>query len=494
MKRTIVLMLLLLGITACDFYSWPALLHDSSVFATVKQGDKPNVLFIAVDDLNDWVGYLGGHPQTQTPNIDALAHEGFYFSNAFTPAPVCGPARTAILTGRYPSSTGVYNQAQWYRLYYPTLVTLPQAFMANGYYVLGSGKIFHGSAIEGATWHEYAPADRTRFVDPQPERLNLNGLNGGLTDWGVLPHPEAETSDAQTVAWAKQQLQRKFNKPFFMAVGIYRPHMPLYVPQEYFDKFPLDSIQLPVVRDDDLDDLSPASFEWKGASHEAIVAHQQWKPAVRAYLASINFADKQIGEVLQALKHSPYADNTIVVLWSDNGMHLGQKKHWAKWTLWDESLRIPFILKVPPQVSPALPQGALQQHTTSPVSLVDIYPTLLQLCGLHLQPQLEGESLLPLLQNPVQHSGRKVLSTFRRNSHSLRSEQWRYIHYADGFEELYDIIKDPHEFDNLARKPQYQAVLGEFRKALPAVNADEVPCGPSLEKSWPCGEQATKPE
>jgi arylsulfatase A-like enzyme len=256
--------------------------------------------------------------------------------------------------------------------------------------------------------------------------------------------------------------------------------LPWYVPQKYFDRVPaLQDIILPETRDDDLDDIPPIAFDLKDeathvAMHNAIVEHQQWKPAVRSYLASIQFTDEMVGRLMTALEHSPSADNTIVVLWSDQGLHLGQKKHWRKWTLWEESLRVPLIIKVPKHLVAELPKGTDDDTFSSRVvSLMDIYPTLIQLCHLGPVSGLQGNSLLPLLQNPQAEWNHVAVSSYRKGNTSVRSERWRYIHYADGSEELYDHDKDPHEFTNLARQPGFEKILQEHRARMPAIEADE---------------------
>lgn len=450
----------------------------------LKQGQKPNVLFIAVDDLNDWTGYLGGNPQSRTPNIDKLATEGIYFTHAYTASPSCNPSRASVVTGMLPTSTGIYHQAQILRDYYPDVEVLPQHFKNSGYYTLGSGKLTHGRNIDEKSFHEYEPADHQRFDDPQPERRNFNGLQTGLFDWGVLPVEDKDMSDVQTVEWIEKQLGRHFDKPFFMSVGLYRPHLPWYVPQKYFDRVPaLADIQLPLTRVDDLADIPLVAFDLKDqatqqAMHETIVTHEQWKPAVRSYLASIAFTDEMVGRLLTALEHSAYANNTIVVFWSDHGIHLGEKQHWRKWTLWEESLRVPLIIKVPKALVPALPEGTDRDvFSDRVVSLVDIYPTLVELCQLDSVNGLQGHSLLPLLQNPALVWDHVALSSYRKGNVSVRSQRWHYIHYADGSEELYDHDKDPDEFDNLAAKTAFASVLQQHRALLPVTEADEPVAG-----------------
>ncbi len=473
LQTTLVVFAISVFLSACDKSS-------VTLFNKVKQGDKPNVLFIAVDDLNDWTGFLGGNPQSRTPNLDQLAKEGIYFTHAYTAAPSCNPSRVSLLTGVHPTTTGIYQQSQILRDYFPNIEILPQHFKNSGYYTLGSGKIAHGRNIDEPSWDQYEPTDHQRFDDPQPERRNFNGLNTGLFDWGVLPVEDKDMSDVQTVEWIEKQLTRKFDKPFFMGVGLYRPHLPWYVPQKYFDRVPvLEDIVLPETRENDLDDIPPVAFDLKDEAtqvsmHRNIVEHQQWKPAVRSYLASIQFTDEMVGRLMTALAHSPYADNTIVVLWSDHGIHLGQKQHWRKWTLWEESLHVPLIIKVPKALVAELPKGTDDDVSSDRVvSLLDIYPTLIQLCHLDTVKGLQGNSLLPLLQNPEMEWNHVALSSYRKGNISVRSQRWHYIHYADGSEELYDHDKDPHEFTNLAKQVGFEKILQEHRAQLPVTEADE---------------------
>ncbi len=438
---------------------------SSPVFAA----DKPNVLFIAVDDLNDWIGVLGGHPQARTPHIDRLAQRGTLFERCYCAAPACNPSRAALMTGIRPATSGVYKNSNPWRGALPAAVTLPQHLMASGYTALGAGKIYHGSFPDPPSWDDYFPSlERQRPEDPLPEGRPLNGIpNTAHFDWGPLEVDDQQMGDSRVADWVIGQLENSHEKPFFLACGIFRPHLPWYVPRHYFDDFPLDSVLLPETTPSDLEDVPAAGRRMArpGADHTKVVRYKQWTRGVQAYLASIAFADAQIGRVIEALDRSSYADNTIVVLWTDHGWHLGEKEHWRKFALWEDATRTPLIVVVP--------EVASGQRCSQPVNLLDIYPTLVELCGLPKRPELEGTSLVPLLQDPTGAWERPSLTTHGRNNHALRSRRYRYIRYADGSEELYDHEDDPHEWRNLAADSRYDRVKNELAAFLPDVNVPE---------------------
>jgi arylsulfatase A-like enzyme len=442
-------------------------------------GSKPNVLFIAIDDLNDWVGCLGGHPDVKTPNIDRLAARGVLFRRAYCAAPVCNPSRAALMTGFRPSTSGVYENQQPMRLS-PVIkdaVTMPQHFMANGYRVAGGGKIFHGGYPDPQSWHDYFPSqERNAPPNPRPEVVPAHGLPGKAQfDWGPMNVPDSEMGDMKTVAWASKELTKQHDKPFFLACGISKPHLPWYVPQKYFDMYPLEKITLPIAKEDDLEDVPPEGkrLALRSGDHKFVTEHGIWKKGVQGYLASISFADACIGKLLDALETSAYAANTIVVLWSDHGWHLGEKLHWRKFALWEEATRNVFIVNAPGVTK----SGTRCERT---VSAMDIYPTMIDLCGLTSKPGLEGFSLMPLLKNPSAKWEHPALTTYERGNHSVRNERWRYIRYHDGTEELYDHDKDQMEWTNLAGKPQYAKVKQELAKWLPKTDAIDSPKGPRI--------------
>ncbi|MHC4983109.1 MAG: sulfatase [Planctomycetota bacterium] len=455
--------------------------------AAAKGGRRPNVLFIAVDDLNDWISCMGGHPDAKTPNIDQLASRGVLFANAHCPAPLCNASRAALLTGVRASTSGVYYNSQPWRQS-PALkdaVTLPQHFMAHGYHVVGGGKIFHGRFPDPQSWHEYFPDKlKTKPTDPLPPKRPLNGIKGaGHFDWGPVSVKDEDMGDWKVAEWAAGQLAKKHEKPLFLGVGIFRPHLPWYVPGRYFDMFPADKVTLPNVQKNDLDDVPEIGqrIAKPGGDHKRVVETDNWHKAVAGYLASMAFADVCVGRVLDALDNGPYAKDTIIVFWCDHGWHLGEKLHWRKFTLWEEATRCPMIV-----VAPQARAGAV---CARPANLLDIYPTLIDLCGLRANEACEGLSLLPLLKDPDAGRERPALTTYGRNNHSLRDERWRYIRYHEGSEELYDHSDDEMEWTNLAGETKYDEVKGRFVRWLPKVNAADSPTksGKPSRKSWLSG-------
>lgn len=437
--------------------------------------EKPNILFIAIDDLNDWVGPLGGHPQVKTPNLDRLAARGTTFTNAHCQSPLCNPSRTSVLTGLRPSTTGVYALAPWFRTseQLKTHPTIFQWFKKNGYATLSVGKIFHGGyppkddrPAEVDTFgppHPLSPRPRVKFVetpDPNP-----------LVDWGVFPERDEDCFDHDVATWAVKQLKAPPNGPWFFAVGFQHPHVPCYAPQKWFDLYPEDKLTLPEVKTDDRDDLPRfASYlHWKLPEPRLkwVEESKQWKPLVRAYLASVSFADAQVGRVLDALKESGLEKDTVIVLWSDHGWHLGEKGITGKNTLWERSTRVPLVF--------AGPGVAVGAKCGRPAELLDLYPTLAELCGLPANAANEGLSLVPQLKDAKAPRERPAVTTHGPGNHGVRSEKWRYIRYADGSEELYAVVADPHEWTNVAADPRHAAVKAELAKWMPAKSAAPLP-------------------
>jgi arylsulfatase A-like enzyme len=440
---------------------------------STKVPDKPNVLFISVDDLNDWVGVLGGYPKAITPNIDALAKRGVLFTNAHCAAPLCGPSRAALMTGISPASSGIYKNNQLFRGS-PVLkdaITLPQHFMNNGYKAIGAGKIYHGSDPDPASWDDYWPSqEKNEPNDPKPNKNSplikeYSHFGSPLIDIG-----SEEMGDWRSADWVINQLQSNHDKPLFLAFGIYRPHLPWNVPKKYYDKFPLDSIILPEVNNDDHNDIPDIMTNWvtrPDSDHKRILKSDKWKIAVQSYLASISFADECVGRVVDALDNSKFRDNTVIVLFSDHGWHLGEKLHWRKATLWEESTRSN-LLFVAPNVAKV---GGICDE---PVSLLDIYPTLSDICNLPVNEKVEGHSLLDMLKDPSIERDIPALTTNNYKKHALRTKKWRYIHYVNGAEELYDREKDPMEWTNLASDPAFDQTKDDLKKFLPKYDHEEV--------------------
>ncbi len=428
---------------------------------------KPNILFIAIDDQNDWIGCLNGHPQVQTPHIDALAERGTVFLNAHCPSPLCNPSRTSLMTGKRPSTTGVYGLAPWFRDVddLKDIVSLPQYLRNHGYKALTTGKIYHGGyGRRPKKDDEFDVLGTASGVGVRPKnKLVETPAPHPLVDWGVFPHNDEDKGDWKVASWAVEQLQQEQKDPFFLSVGFFLPHVPCYATQRWFDLYPEDSLQLPPFQANDRDDTPRFSWylHWKlpEPRQKFLVEANQWKNLVRSYLACTSFVDSQVGRVLDALEASGKADNTIVVLWSDHGWHLGEKLITGKNTLWDRSTRVPLIF-AGPGVSP---NGRCEQ----PAELLDMYPTLLDLCGLPQNDALEGHSLLPQLQDATAQREWPAITTHNHDNHGIRTKDWRFIQYADGSEELYNMQNDPNEFKNLAVDNAYASVLEEHRKWIP---------------------------
>ena len=444
---------------------------------------RPNVLFIAVDDLNDWIGCLGGHPQAKTPNIDRLASRGMLFEQAYCSAPLCNPSRMATMTGLRSSTIdiwsneGRYGQADaisWFRdkPEFHDLVTIPQYFRQHGYTAVMGGKIFHkpsGKFSDPVSWnHQYSTKHGTPF--PKNGRL-LHGLSDKMAqeyyqdwaDWQPLDIPDKETADRKTAEGAAAFLLRDHDKPFFLACGIFRPHLRWYAPRKYFNMHPLEKIKLPATLENDLADVPPSGRRQSSGGSQAfsvIREHGEWKKAVQGYLASCSFADACVGVVLDALEKSKYADNTIIVLSGDHGFHIGQKDRISKLTLWEQGSKTPLIISTPDLAA----TGGKQCQ--QPVSLVDLYPTLVELCGLPARDRLDGRSVVPLLLNPKTKWPNPAVVSLR-GDHAVRSTHWHYIRYSAGDEELYDATKDPNQWKNLANDTRYTDVKNELKKWLP---------------------------
>lgn len=448
--------------------------HSSAGAETKKQ---PNVLFIAIDDLNDWVQPLAGHPQTLTPNLDAFAKEAVNFTRNYCTSPACNPSRSTVMTGYHTYTSGMYSNYQDWRKV-PRLAqakTLGEYFREHGYYSAGAGKIYHYDQVAPRTWDDYYPSQTKNMPEefiPKNNPVNMPKFKYmyDMFDWYALPFDDEKTADYQSISYVKSQLEKPHDKPVFLAAGIYRPHLPWYVPKKYFDKFPLDKIRLPKVLENDDDDLGERAKELirrGGNYHKHIVKAGKWKEAVQGYLASIAYADAMVGNLLDALKQSPYADNTIVVIWSDHGWQLGEKQHWRKFALWENVIRTVMMIKVPPGTV-SMPEGSARgKAVNEPTSLLDIYPTLVDLAGLPPRPDLDGASLRPLLAPGNRSLDRPIITTYDFADYSVRYRKWHYIRYVDDSEELYDLDADPEEWHNLAGSVELNATRCRLKEMLP---------------------------
>lgn len=446
-------------------------------FLSPANGDeRPNVLFIAIDDLNDWVGCLGGHPQVQTPHIDALANRGTLFTNAHCQAPLCNPSRTSVLTGLRPTTTGVYALQPWFRAVekFKDHVTLPQSFKQHGYRTLTAGKVYHGGyppkEERKAEYDEWGPRGGPG-VRPEQKLVTTPGGNHPLVDWGYFPHKDEDKGDWIVASWAVEQLNRKPEEPFFLSVGFFLPHVPCYATQKWFDLYPEEELILPTVPFNDRDDVPDFAWYLHWDLPEVrlswLIENNQWAPLVRAYLATVSFVDSQVGRVLDALEENGLAENTVIVLWSDHGWHLGEKAITGKNTLWHESTRVPLIF-----AGPGVAEGAV---CAQPAELLDMYPTLLELCGLPENPDLDGLSLVPQLTDASTVRERPAITTHNPGNHSVVTDRWRYIRYADGSDELYDFQSDPSEWTNLTDDPKYQGIKSKLAQWLPTRDAPPAP-------------------
>lgn len=451
MKRWLTLALGLLALSGLPLRSFAA--------------EQPNVLFIAIDDLNHWVGHLGRHPQTKTPHIDRLAAQGVTFGKAYCTAPACNPSRASLMSGQRPSSTGCYVNGQNWRPGISEDKLLNSHFARAGYRVYGAGKIYHGPGDRGGHWDDYFAGKGNTRIHPDAKNEGVGGIK-----FYPLANEDEDMPDYSVVSYGLEKLEEKSDKPLFLAIGLVKPHMPFSVPKKYFDMFPLDSIELPPHRADDLDDVPPAGVKMAGpdGDHARILESGRWKEAVQAYLATIAFTDAQVGRLLEGLEKSPQRDNTIVVLWSDHGWSLGEKSHWRKFALWEEPTRTVFIWKVPGVTQPG---GKCER----PVDYTSIYPTLCELTSQSLPKHLDGQSLAPLLKDPAAKWDTPAITTHGFQNHAVRSEDWRYIRYANGEEELYHSANDPLEYTNLAKQPAHAAQIAELTKWLPKENAANLP-------------------
>lgn len=447
----------------------------------VRAEKKPNILFIAIDDQNDWVGCLGGHPQVKTPHIDSVAARGTVFLNAHCQSPLCNPSRTSLLLGLRPSTTGVYGLAPWFRNV-PGLkekVPLPKYLEKNGYRTFSTGKIYHGEYGRGKKDTEFQelgppatpgpfPPERLVKDTPQPHKL---------VDWGTFPHKDEDKGDWKMASWAVNKLDelgkedQAESDPFFLSVGFFLPHVPCFATQKWFDLYPEETVELPPFLATDRDDTPRFSWylHWKlpEVRQKFLVERNEWKNLVRSYMACTSFVDSQVGRLVESLKKNGLEEDTIIVIWGDHGWHLGEKLITGKNSLWDDGTRVPLIF--------AGPGVSANGRCTKPAELLDVYPSLVELCGLPKKDGLEGLSLVPQLKDASAPRVRPAITTHNHDNHGIRSENYRYIRYADGSEEFYDHTKDPNEWTNVVNDPAYADEIAEHRKWLPTVNLKPAP-------------------
>lgn len=489
-----------------------------------SNNSKPNVLFIICDDLNDWVLHPPGHPKAKTPNIDRFSKTSVSFTNAHVVVPVCGPSRKCLLSGLYPQTVNDYGFGAWKAN--PLLknsIPFPRHFRDNGYNSYATGKMLHSGA-EGDFYTEYGigpdygpwpwkgkgkvmytpnPTQYKEWIEHLPVQMHRDLNYGPLSDvpvwqadkktpgakgWYYQSGEEFKYTDDNnrdkmpdeiSADWAIDIINKTGDKPFFLGVGFIRPHTPLYAPKKYFDMFPMEDVELPPYLKNDRDDCAPAlkdRWRWGTLKFEALIkagGEKAWKEWVQAYLACTAFVDDQIGKVIDALERSEHAENTIVIVTSDHGYHVGEKDCIQKWHLWNESTRVPLMIRTPDMKN----AGACSH----PVSLIDIYPTLNDLCDLPENPNkgksnlpLDGNSLRPFLENPKQKTWpgppaalMAIQDSDDKQKHfSICTEKYRYTLCQNGDEELYNHLNDPHEWTNLASNKKYEKVKTELREQL----------------------------
>jgi arylsulfatase A-like enzyme len=464
--------------------------------AEQTSASKPNILLIISDDLNDWIGPMKGNAQAKTPNLDKLAARGMVFRNNQCAAPLCNPSRVALMSGMRPSTTGVYHNQQEWRDKIGRGLCLNDYIRSAGYQSLGAGKIYHYKRYRPEDWDKVVfAADDTLPNHPAKRSPGPFGYRMFTEDEPQKPfeekRAESQLVDFQSVSWCVDRLGDA-KQPFFMACGIHRPHTPWDIPKKYFDLYPIESIKLPEVKANDLDDVPAKGKEFAGTSpdkpHARILQMKLWKDRVRAYLACVSYADARVGQLLDALDKSPQRDNTIVIFVGDHGWHLGEKEHWGKVTMWNEAVRTPMIWVVPGLT----PAGS---ECFKGVDMMSIYPTVCELIGAPVPKHVEGVSIKPLLKDPKAKWDTPALSTMYKGNHSISDGEWRYIHYSDGTEELYDEQKDPNEWTNLASKPELAEIKRRLGAFMPKKEAEPVPVMPEPGKprrrGGPAGDQAT---
>jgi len=436
-----------------------------------------NILWIMADDLNAWPldfqsPYAGG--KCIAPNLKKFTESSVNFVHAYTASPTCSPSRTAFLSGVAPWKSGHYHNLPGGNESEPLINSTPigETFKEAGYYLATAGKISHGYGSGFPSGPRLNRRDAGGV-----SKMPLMPVGKGEQDWGPIEMPEEEMHDTKVADFAIAELGKAHDQPFFVTCGTFNPHMPWYVPQKYFDLYPLEELTVPELPEDDLDDLPPlalAMTQGKADFVQRVIQGGHLKSAVQAHLATITYVDAQFGRILDALDESPYRDNTIVILFSDHGFHLGEKNRWQKGTLWEQATHIPFLIRLPGNPS----NGNTCERF---ISTLDIYPTLTELCGITPPDTLDGRSLVPLLTDPsAQWESTAITGSTNKGlpelAHlSIRNELGRYIRYSAAEEEFYDHHKDPKEWTNEINNPEYSHIVEQMRALLPSIEDTALP-------------------
>ncbi len=439
---------------------------------------KLNVLFIAVDDMNNDLACYGNEI-VKSPNIDGLAKRGVKFERAYCQFPLCSPSRTSLMTGLRPDSTRTFDLQYRFRQGLPNVVTLSQLFKNNGYYAARVGKIYHygnpgdigtSGLDDAASWQEVVnPAGRDKTtLEPDIIHLSKGGLGSSISLLADKTGKDEEHTDGKVATETIRLLEAHKDKPFFIAAGFYKPHCPYIAPQKYFDLYPLDKITLPEIADNFRDTVPKPALASTSPWPYLGVTPDEARQGKQAYYAAISFVDAQIGRIVDSLDRLGLRDNTVIVFWSDHGYHLGEHGLWQKQSCFEESARVPLII-APPKLKTA------GQTCPRTVELLDMYPTLADLAGLKAPQDLQGASLRPLLRNPQAAWNRAAYTQVQRGGfpgHSVRTQRWRYTEWDFGAKgvELYDHDSDPHELKNLADDPQFAAVRAEMQTLLKTIH------------------------
>lgn len=465
-------------------WTCPAALADDAAQAKPK-----NVLFIISDDLNNFVGCYGD-PRAKTPNIDRLAARGVTFQRAYCTYPLCGPSRNSMLTGLYPNSNGILQNQQLFRQTIPSHIPLPQAFRRAGYFAARIGKLYHynvpksvgtnGHDDPGSWELELNPAGVDRLEEEPDIQTLTPGRFGGTLSWYASPKSDEHHTDGMLAAdaeWVLQRCAARRDRPFFLAVGFYRPHTPYVAPEDpYFGYFPREEMPVPLGIEAYRDKVPPAALGSYKREQDKLTDDLR-RQVLQAYYASISFMDAQVGRVVAALDRLGLADDTVIVFTSDHGYHMGEHGLWQKMSLFEESARVPMLI-----VAPGVSTGG--SVVEAPVSQLDLYPTLAELCSVEAPQNLQGQSLVPMLADPQQPGrGWALTQVMRRGGgerffgYTLRTQRWRYTEWDEGRQgrELYDHDADPQEQTNLADRPEHAETVRELSVELRGAVAASYP-------------------